>query len=145
MTMLKTWIGILATLMLLGACAEMSTYSSVPPVAIQSTPGKAVIYVVRTRPDVSYLTAQVALDGDPIGATHAGTYMRLEVTPGRHRLSGYGEDNGAIALDVQADRIYFVRHTVAGSWRATNPQSFFQLIDEQRARAALNGAQKAGA
>ena len=58
----------------------------------KSTAGKAVIYVVRTRPDVSYLTAQLALDDDIIGVTHAGTYMRLEAAPGRHRISGTGQE-----------------------------------------------------
>jgi hypothetical protein len=107
---------------------------------VEGTPGKAVIYLIRTRPDVSYLTAALSLDDKMIGATHAGTYMRLEVTPGRHRIEGYGQDNGAINLDVQADRIYFIQHTVSGSWRETNPKSFFRVMDEARARAALVGA-----
>jgi len=38
---------------------------------------------------------------------------------------------------VQPDRIYFVQHTVSGSWRATNPHSFFSMMNEARARAAL--------
>ena len=139
--MLKTWIGLFATLLLLAACAPMPTapQSGVSP-RIEGTPGKAVIYLVRTRPDVSYLTATLWLDDKMIGSTYAGTYLRLEVTPGRHRIEGYAEDNGAINLDVQADRIYFVQHTVSGSWRATNPQSFFRVIDEARARAAMVGA-----
>jgi hypothetical protein len=66
--------------------------------------------------------------------------MRLEVAPGRHHISGYGHDNGAITLDVQADRIYFVQHTVSGSWRSTSPHSFFTVINEARARAAMAGA-----
>ena len=37
-------------------------------------------------------------------------------------------------------RIYFVQHTVSGSWRATNPHSFFSMMDEARARAALASA-----
>lgn len=143
--MLKTWIGLFATLLMLAACAPMApaTGSSAAP-QVQGSPGKAVIYLVRARPDISYLTATLTLDDELIGSTHAGTYMRLEVTPGRHRISGYGQDNGSIALDVQADRVYFVQHSVSGSWRATNPHSFFRVIDENTARAAMVGAQKAG-
>jgi hypothetical protein len=61
----------------------------------------------------------------------------MEVAPGRHRLAGYGSDNGAVTLDVQADRVYFVQHTVTGHWREGSAHSFFELIDEARARAAL--------
>ena len=135
--MLKTWIAIVLALVGLAACAPMSPAPSAAAPAVQSAPGKAVIYVVRTRPDTSYLTAPLTLDGQPIGATFAGTHMRLEVAPGRHRLSGYSSDTGGITLDVAADRVYFVQHSVSGSWRATNPQSFFTLLDDSRGRAAL--------
>ncbi len=140
--MVKTWIGIVAVVVLLAACTSMSTAPQLDAMPrIEGAPGKSVIYVVRTRPDVSQLTATLSLDDRLIGSTHQGTYMRLEVAPGRHRIAGYGQDNGAITLDVQADRIYFVRHTVSGSWRATNPHSFFRVIDEAQARAAMAGTQ----
>jgi hypothetical protein len=122
--MLKIWLGLFAVLAMLAGCTSMSTgHQAGGP-----------------RPDLSYLTATLNLDDQMIGSTHAGTYMRLEVAPGRHRITGYGQDNGAITLDVQADRVYFVRHTVSGSWRATNPHSHFSVIDEAQARAAMAGA-----
>jgi hypothetical protein len=145
MIMLKTWMTVLAALAMFTGCTNLSTLApagSMP--RIEGTPGKAVVYLVRTRPDTSYLAAPVELDGRMIGTDYAGTYFRLELTPGRHRLSGYAQDSGAITLDVQADRIYFVQHSVAGSWRATNPNSFFTVISERRARAALTGTQSAG-
>ena len=49
-----------------------------------------------------------------------------------------------ITLDLHADRIYFVEQKVAGSWRVTNPESFFSVIDERRARAVLVGAERMG-
>jgi uncharacterized protein DUF2846 len=141
--MFKALIGIVAAL-LLAACAPMSTapQSNVGP-RIESVPGKAVIYLVRTRPDLSYLTTTIVLDDQIVGATYAGTHFRFEVAPGRHRISGYGQDNGAITLDVQADRVYFVQHSVSGSWRATSPHSFFTVLDEARGRAALARAMQA--
>ena len=132
-------IPVIVALAALAGCASTSPapgYSGAAP-AVQASPGKAVIYIVRTRPDTSYLTAPLTLDGQPIGATFAGTHMRLELAPGRHRLSGYGSDNASITVDVASDRVYFVQHSVAGSWRATNPQSFFTLLDDSRGRAAL--------
>jgi hypothetical protein len=143
--MLRIWIGIVASVAMLGACAPLSpSVQSTAAPRIEGTPGKAVIYIVRTRPDLSYLTAPLALDDQMIGATNAGTYFRLEVAPGHHRIAGYAQDSGAINLDVQANRVYFVQHTVAGSWRATSPNSFFHVIDESRARAAMAGAVRAG-
>jgi hypothetical protein len=139
--MLKTLIGIITTVAALAGCASMSTGPGTAGVpAIQGAPGKAVIYLVRTRPDTSNLTGALTLDDQMIGATYAGTYLRLEVAPGRHRIAGYGQDTGAITLDTQADRIYFVQHSVAGSWRAQSPHSFFTVIDEARARAGMAGA-----
>ena len=141
--MLKTWIGIVLALVTLAACAPMAP--QVTP-TVQGAPGKAVIYVVRTRPDASYLTAPITLDGEQLGATFAGTYMRLEVAPGAHRLAGYGADMGSITLNVAGDRVYFVQHSVAGSWRSPQPMSFFTVLDDTRGRAALARApERAGA
>ena len=129
----------------LGACAPLApSPHETQAVRVEGTPGMAVIYLVRPSPDLSYLPATIVLDDQLIGSTHAGTYYRLEVPPGRHRIRGYAHDTGAITVDVQADRIYFVRHSVSGSWRATNPYSFFEMMDEARARAAMVGAVRAG-
>ena len=143
--MTRNWIGMLALLALLAGCASMGpSAQDTQAVRIEGTPGKAVIYLVRTHPDLSYLTAQVTIGDTLIGATFAGTYYRVEVPAGRHKLSGTGQDNGALTIDVQADRVYFVQHTVSGSWRATNPHSFFRMIDEPRARAAMVGSERKG-
>ena len=137
--MLKRSIVTLTTLALLSACAPMT-----PPMQTAGTPriegappGKAIVYVVRTRPDMSYLTAPIVFDDTMIGSTHAGTYFRIEAAPGRHRISGYAQDNGSMVLDLQPDRVYFIQHTVSGSWRATSPHSFFSVMDEGRARASI--------
>jgi hypothetical protein len=143
--MLKTLIGSIAVLALLSGCTQLGTgAASAEAVRIEGTPGAGVVYIVRTRPDISYLTAPLLVDDRPVGATYAGSYLRLELAPGRHVIRGYAQDNGAITLDVQADRVYFVQHSVGGSWRATSPHSFFTVIDEARARAALARASRAG-
>ena len=142
---MKSLIAIALAVAALAGCAPLSHTPEAAP-TVQGAAGKAVIYLVRTRPDTSYLTAPVTLDGQPIGATFAGTHMRLEVEPGRHRIAGSGHDMGAITLNVAADRVYFVQHSVAGSWRATSPSSFFTVLDDSRGRAALShAAQRADA
>lgn len=141
--MLKTWTGILALVALLASCAPLSPRHT-QEVRIEGTPGKAVVYLVRSDPDLSYLTAPVVVNDHMIGSTHAGTYFRLELPPGRHVIRGYASDNGTISLDLQPDRVYFVEQKVAGSYRVTNPESFFSVIDERRARAVLAGAERVG-
>lgn len=140
--MSKTWIAILAVLASLAACAPL------PPAAevrIEGTPGVAVIYIVRTNPDLSYVPAQISFDDRMLGVTYAGTYFRVEAPAGRHRIAGYGVDGGTINVDVQADRIYFVHQTVASTMRSpTSLSSFYRLIDETRARKAMAGASRAG-
>ena len=135
--MLRVWMAVVATVALLGGCTSMAPAPQSAGPRAESAPGKAVVYIVRTRPDLSYLAAPLVVDDRMIGPSYAGTYFRLELTPGRHRISGYGQDNGAMSLDVQADRVYFVQHTVSGSWRATSPHSFFSVMNEERARAAM--------
>jgi hypothetical protein len=139
--MFKTWVRLVSVLALVSGCAQLGpSPAATQAVRIENTPGMAVVYLVRTRPDISYLTAPIVVDDRYVGPTYAGTYMRLEMSPGRHVISGYAQDNGAIALNVQADRVYFVQHSVGGSWRAVNPHSFFTVIDEPRARAAMANA-----
>ena len=123
--------------LLLGACAQLPpTPQDIQAKRFEAAPGKAVIYLVRMQPDLSYLTATVLLDEQMIGSTHAGTYFRLEVAPGRHRISGYAQDNASLTLDVQADHIYFVQQIVTGAARES-PHSIYQLIPEREGRAAV--------
>ena len=144
--MLKTVTHLIALLALLAGCASFEPSArETQAVNIQSTPGMAVIYIMRSNPDLSYVPAQIALDGDLLGTTHAGTYFRVEVPAGRHRISGYGVDGGTIAFDTQAGRVYFVQQHVAGSWRSpTSLSSAYRLIDEAKARAVMVGASRQG-
>ena len=143
--MFKIFIRMLSVVALLSGCAQFGpSPAAMQAVRIEGTPGMAVVYLVRTRPDVSYLTAPLMVDDRPVGATYAGTYMRFELPPGRHVIRGYAQDNGTIAMNLQADRVYFVQQAVLGSWRVTSPLSSFTVIDENRARAAMVGASRAG-
>ena len=144
--MLKTVTGLLALLALLAGCASLEpSPRDTQAVNIQSTPGMAVIYIMRSNPDLSYVPAQIALNGNLLGVTHAGTYYRVEVPAGRQRLSGYGVDGGNITFDTQAGRVYFVQQHVAGNWRSpTSLSSSYRLIDEAKARAVMVGASRMG-
>jgi Protein of unknown function (DUF2846) len=143
--MLKSLTAVLVAIVSLTACAIGPTAQQTQAVRIEGTPGAGVVYLLRSNPDLSYLPATVTVDGRLIGTTYAGTYIRMELPAGRHRLSGYAVDSGAIDLDVQPGRVYFVHQTVAGSWRSPSSMtSFFRLIDEQRARGMMVGSTAGG-
>ena len=142
--MFRNWIVALLLAALAGCASLGPSPAQTQAVRIEGTPGMAVIYLVRTDPDLSYLATPVVIGDRMIGSTYAGTYYRVEVPAGRHLITGYAGDNGSLTIDVQADRVYFVQHTVSGSVRVTSPSSFFRMIDESRARAAMVGAQRLG-
>jgi hypothetical protein len=142
--MLKKSLGILAILALTACGSLLPTAEQTQAVRIEGTPGMAVIYLVRTRPDLSYVTAPVVVGDNMVGATYEGTYLRLELPAGRHKITGYASDSGSLTVNVERDRIYFIRQTVAASYRSLSPESMFEVIDEARARAAMVGASRAG-
>ena len=136
--MTKIRVAMLTLVAFVAGCAGYSPQQASQAVRVEATPGVGVIYLVRTKPDLSYVPSQVTLDDRLIGTTYAGTYYRVEVPAGRHRLSGYGRDNSGLTLDVQAGQVYFVHQTVAGSWRSPSSlSSFFKQVDEPRGRALL--------
>jgi hypothetical protein len=102
-----------------------------------AVPGKSVVYVVRENPDLSgnLTVAPITLDEQMIGASYPGTYWRLEVTPGRHKLAGYASDPGWFVFDTAPGQVYFIQQTVAGNVRFR--QSSFRPIDTNYGRAIV--------
>jgi len=105
-------------------------------------PGKAVIYVVRNRPDLTDDAATLMLDGQMMGTTYPGTYFRWVVAPGRHEIRGYAGDNGRFVLDVPPDGVYFVQQSV--TWLIGPAQSSFRPIDPNYGRTAVMRASLVG-
>ena len=139
--MSKNAIASLAVALLVTACA-LPPQPDPSSVRIESTPGSAVVYVVRSKPDLGPVPAQITVNEQIIGTTYPGVYYRVEVAPGLTKLAGTGVDNGALTLQTQAGGIYFVQQRVAGTWREPGPHSFFSVIDERRARAAMAAGER---
>ena len=135
-----------AILALLAACVQLPpTPEDIQAKKFESPPpGKAVLYLVRTNPDWGDLAATVFLDDRMMGATYEGTYFRWELPPGRHRITGYASDTGAITVDLQPGRTYFVQHAVLGGGRVTTPNSRFWMINENAGRAAVRDGSLVG-
>ena len=104
----------------------------------EPVPGKAVIYLVREYPDITYEVATVMLNDNMMGSTHPGTYFRWVVEPGRYEIRGYAGDNGRFILDAAPDRMYFIQQSVTRTFGFA--QSFFRPVPEPYGRAvALRG------
>ena len=105
------------------------------------SPGMARIYAYMSRPDfpIEYAIARVAVDSQLVGRVEGGSFLMIELEPGRRRVSSpAGRRESALWLDAEADSSYFVelrKKTLAWSWRAT-----MRRMDPARARDAIRRA-----
>ena len=98
----------------------------------ETVPGKAVIYLVRDRPDFTREPTPVVLDDSVMGTSYPGTYFHWVVAPGRHRIAGFAGDSGAIAVDTAPGGLYFVQQSVVRSLGLT--RSHFRLVHDAHGR-----------
>ncbi len=129
-------IRLLLLLLMLAGCAPLPpSPQDLEAKRFEHVPGKAVIYLVRTYPDLSEEVSTVMLDDTMMGSTYPGTYFRWVVEPGRHQIRGYAGDNGSMVLDALPDRIYFIQQSVTRFFGFA--QSFFRPLPEPYGRAAV--------
>jgi hypothetical protein len=120
--------------LLAAACAQLPpTPQDIQAKKFEPVAGKAVIYIVRTPMDSNEAGA-VLLDDNAQITTFSGTYYRWEVAPGPHRIAGFAGESGLVQINAQAGKIYFVRHTVAGTRRSGWMNTYLQQISEQEGR-----------
>ena len=122
----------------LGGCA--STPQATPArdaeaKAFGTHPGHATVYVYRPLPEsnAEWDETVLYLGSRLIGATLPQTYYRIHVEPGRQLLRGIGVDQGALALQTEADALYFVELRVSGgvsSYRLVNAETGKRVIRE---------------
>ena len=95
-------------------------------------PDAATIYVYRPdfvapRGDESVLY----VDGRLIGSTLPGTYFRIDLRAGPHRLHGYGSDQGQLKVESRYGEIVFVSLSVMGN------TSRFEVVAPEDAKRAI--------
>jgi hypothetical protein len=136
-------VRLLPLVFMLVACAQLPpTPEDLEAKRFAPVPGKAVIYLVRSNADVTYDVAGVMLDDRMVGSTYMGTYLRLVVEPGRHKIAGFAGDSGSIVADVGPDRIYFIQQSVSRMFGFS--QSYFQPIAEPYGREMVMQAKLVG-
>ncbi len=109
----------------------------------EAIPDKAVVYLYRDQLDFVNNPASLVLDGQPLGSTYPGTYYRLELAPGRHRIAGFAGDAGVVVFDTQPGMLYFVRHSL--SRLLGFDRSYFHLVSEAQGRNSVSRYELLGA
>jgi hypothetical protein len=99
-------------------------------------PDKGVVYLFRDLPDFVDDGAPITVDGMMQATTYPGTYLRLELDPGRHRIAGFASDAGAVELEVQAGQIRFLQQTVVRGFIGP-ARSQFRPVHESYGRQAV--------
>jgi hypothetical protein len=137
-------IRVLLLALFLAACAPLPpSPQDIDAKRFEPVPGKAVIYLVRQRPDLVSEPSTVMLDNNMMGSTYPGTYFRWVVEPGRHEIRGYAGDNGRFLLDVPPDGLYFVQQSVTRLLSGF-AQSFFRPVPEPYGRAIVMRSELVG-
>jgi len=78
------------------------------------------------------------LGDSEIISTYTGRYYRWEVAPGTHRIAGMMESTASLTLNLEAGKIYYVRHGVIGSDASEGVQwTYLQRVDERAGRAII--------
>ena len=133
------WKTVLAILLLAGCAQIPPSERDIQAKRFEPVPGKAVVYIVRDNVG-AHLDHSLWLDDSTQITTHTGTYYRWEVAPGTHRIQGGAESTARLELNVEAGKIYFVRHIVNGIvWNAAY-QTGLQRLDDETGRARVSQA-----
>jgi len=130
-------LSIAGLLFALSACAPL------PPLPgdaaakrFEPVPDRAVIYLVRNQVEREFV-ASIMLNDQPIGATYKGTYIRMVLPAGTHRIAGMAGDGGSIRVQTEQGKIYFVDQRTMGYDTLT--RSTFQLVDADFGRSMVLG------
>ena len=124
----------IALLLLLGiGCAstpQASRERDAQAKQFHTHPATAAIYVFR--PDNALDEESVLyVDERLVGATLPGTYFRIDVRPGKHRLHGIAGDTGSVELETRPGEIYFVSLRVLGG------SSYLKQVDPASGRQTI--------
>jgi hypothetical protein len=130
---------LIATLALITGCVQLPpSPAEMQAKRFESAPGRAVIYIVRATPGYDG-HGTIALDDSIVITMLAGNFFRWEVAPGTHRIAGRAQDVSRLNINAEPGKVYFVRHTVAGSDGRTWGGSL-EMLTEQEGQALVGRA-----
>ncbi len=131
------WVVTAALMLGLAGCAPMPpSAADLQAKRFEPLPDKGVVYLFRDYPDFIDDGATIMVDDQMQGTTYPGTYLRLELEPGPHRIAGFAGDAGAITIDIGAGQIRFVQQTVIQTFIGP-ARSHFRVVDPNYGRQAV--------
>jgi hypothetical protein len=133
------------SLLWLAACTPLpQSPQDIEAKQFRAVPDKAVVYLFRDAPDFADDAATVLVNDSVQGTTFPGTYLRIELGAGKHRVSGFAFDSGIIEFEARPGSIYFLQQSVARSFSRTH-NSRFRFVGERYGREAVLRAELVGA
>lgn len=108
--------------------------------SFRPSPGMSRIYAYLAKPDFpTTATAAVAVDSQVVGQVDGGSFLMVEIEPGRHRVSAPTSGHeSALLLDAAPDSAYFLDlRRVVFSWRW---RLSLRMMDPARARERIRQA-----
>jgi len=75
-------------------------------------PQKSIIYIYRRDTQSSSVEMELMIDGQHVATSVGGTYIKLEVNPGRHRLVAYADNSNKLMLATLKNKNYFISQDV---------------------------------
>jgi Protein of unknown function (DUF2846) len=127
-------LALLVLFMLLTGCAstpQASRERDAEARQFASHPGHSTLFVYRPIYDGDEDTV-LWVDGKLIGATLPKSFFRVNVNPGKHTLSGMGNDNGTFSLETRPGELYFVElYVISG-------HSHYREVSPDLGKSAIN-------
>jgi hypothetical protein len=121
-------VAILIAALALAGCAstpQATADSDAQAKQFGTHPGSATLFVYRADRSEDGEDSVLYVDDRLFGATLPGTYFRIDLDPGTHRVHGYGHDNGSLKVEARNGELVFVALAVLGG------NSRFTRVDVQ--------------
>jgi hypothetical protein len=128
----------LASLAILAALTACASVPMATPEAdrlakeFRAAPGQTNLYVFRDESFGAAVKLGLVLDGRPLGATAANTFLLTTVAPGKHALVSSAENDSLLEFVAEAGKNVYVWQEVKMGFLSARSQ--LQLVDEASAR-----------
>ena len=96
----------------LAACASVPSGDADRDAALKAfrfPSGVAGIYIYRGDDRAPMNVTEIEVDGNRLGRLAPGTYLYVEVPPGRHYVAGKADNVSSVEIEARPGKLYFVR------------------------------------
>ncbi len=94
---------------------------------------EAGLYIIRSERVGGAIPIEVLIDGQPLGATVARSYLYAVVAPGRHTVESRGDVRHALEVELKPGTITYVSQVVELSY-LSSPRTRLRVVHEAQGR-----------